>query len=406
MFIGRTPLSGALVWVLVVLVLSLTAGAVFAQGQGSIEKQLDDIRAGIPKIEQQPVDDRQDPLSELEKRLKRIKVTQGTEMAHYKDFLLGRIMEARQDDASKGQIHTAASQYRKLITKAGHGLIEGNPPGGRWPDPYVEEAYTRYKGLTAEIQQANSKKTMYKIVDVLVKMTGSRENYSFWLAIVVVTLLVKLITTPFSHLQFESMRNLQRIQPRLDKLRKELADDQQELQRQQWQLMKDHNASPHWGCLALLVQMPFLLLIYHTIRAYEFQFAQGDFLWIGSALASKVPWVGQSLADPDWPLLILYGVSMYVSTKMSSPAVDKQQADQQKMMAIMMPAIFVLFFNSFPSAFILYWLVLNVLTTTQQYFMLQKPVPALALEDDNEPGVPQPASAVSAARGPSGGKRR
>jgi YidC/Oxa1 family membrane protein insertase len=209
-------------------------------------------------------------------------------------------------------------------------------------------------------------------------------------------------------MQFESMRNTQRIQPLLEKLRKDLADDPRELQKQQWQLMKDHGANPLMGCLPLLVQMPFLLLLYRIIRVYEFQFAKGEFLWIGSHITEKVPWVGASLADSDWPLLILYGVSMYISTRMTSAgAVDKAQQEQQKMMSIMMPAMFVLIFNYFPSAFILYWLVLNLLTTTQQYFMLNKPVPALALEEDEDEIEVAPAPVVAAApRGPRPRKRR
>jgi len=364
-----------------------------------------------PKVRADSIDDRlakteerKKPLDAAARELKALNKERPTGSRAYKaKFLDAYLTETRAGKVLDNQNYTAASKYRKLIALGGPGALEGKPRGGRWPDPYIEKAYASYSDLTARIDTANRKRTVYRVVDVLVKATGQNRNYSYWLAIVIITVFIKLLTTPLSHLQFESMRNMQRIQPKLEKLKREIGDNPQEYQRQQWQLMKDHNASPHWGCLALLVQMPFLLLIYHMIRAYEFQFARGGLLWIGSKLAEDLSFVAPSLADADWPLLLLYGLSMYFSTKMSSQPTDRQQAEQQKMMSILMPAMFVMIFNYFPSAFILYWLVLNLLTTTQQYFMLQKPIPALALEDEEDELVPQLASAGT---GTTGGQRR
>jgi membrane protein insertase Oxa1/YidC/SpoIIIJ len=80
-------------------------------------------------------------------------------------------------------------------------------------------------------------------------------------------------------------------------------------------------------------------------------------------------WVtARNLAEPDLILVVLYVISMYVSTKLSS--VDPTQAEQQKMMAIVMPVMFAFIFAGFPSAFLLYWLVFNILQTAQQYLIL------------------------------------
>lgn len=403
MFRLRTCLTGAIA---IALVICLPAVRSAGQTDSSLKERLTRVEAAIEKLPRVPAEKRKDEIKSLNRQLKEISKAKpaGPEALHLA-YLEARLLENSSVQPLDNTNYTAAGRYRKLIARGGPGALDGNPPGGRWPDPYIEKAYRNYLALTEKIDKANRTKTVYKVVDYLVKVTGSNENYSYWLAIVIITVVIKLLTTPLSHLQFESMRNLQRIQPKLEKLKRELGDDPREFQRQQWQLMKDHNASPHWGCLALLVQMPFLLLIYQTIRAYEFQFARGDFLWIGSRLAEKFDFIAPSLADPDWPLLLLYGFSMYLSTRMSTPAVDRQQAEQQKMMSILMPAMFVLIFNYFPSAFILYWLVLNVLTTTQQYFMLQKPVPALALEDDEEDLAPAPVVAA-ASRGPSSRRRK
>jgi YidC/Oxa1 family membrane protein insertase len=132
--------------------------------------------------------------------------------------------------------------------------------------------------------------------------------------------------------------------------------------------------------------MPILMLLYYTIRSYEFQFAKGTFLWIGSGLShltsfpvmfnpGQLVWVtARNLSEPDLILVVLYVISMYISTKLS--AVDPTQADQQKMMAVVMPLMFAFIFAGFPSAFLLYWLVFNVLQTAQQYMILHGGEPA------------------------------
>src|SRR5438132_3121310 len=110
------------------------------------------------------------------------------------------------------------------------------------------------------------------------------------------------------------------------------------------------------------------------IRMYEYQFRHGYFLWIGSALAQKYPqWLATSLAVPDVPLLLLYLVSMFLTSKLQPPAADPQQAQQQKMMAYFMPVMFgfMTWRYAWPSAFTFYWLILNVISTWQQWHILR-----------------------------------
>ena len=147
-------------------------------------------------------------------------------------------------------------------------------------------------------------------------------------------------------------------------------------------LYKEHNINPFASCLPLLVQMPILMGLYYTIRSYEFQFQKATFFWIGSSLSHKfwVPtlmggghqlvWLtARNLAEPDLILVVLYAISMYISTKLS--AVDPTQAEQQKMMSIMMPMMFSVLFAGFQSAFLFYWLFFNILQTGQQYLILR-----------------------------------
>lgn len=380
----RALLAGAFVFAFIIsAIAALPLSADPAQAKDKLEAIEVDIRQAS-KLEDK--DKRDEAFKKIEGQLKPIeREYRDGPVANHALFVRALFNHKRNPDPADGQKYNAANQYRKLISRAGPGALKGNPPGGTWPDPIMERAYNSYVELRDVADGYNQKKTVYKFVDTLVRITGGNSSYSYWVAILLITLVVKLLTTPFSHLQFESMRNMQRIQPLIEKLKKEIGDDAKEFQRQQFQLMKDHNAMPLWGCLALLVQMPFLILIFHMIRSYEFQFAKGDFLWIGSPLTEAIPLIGSSLADPDWPLLILYGFSLFISTRMTAMGTaDPAQQQQQKMMSILMPVLFVAIFNYFPSAFILYWLTFNILTTTQQYLMMKKPVPALAMEDDTD----------------------
>ena len=142
------------------------------------------------------------------------------------------------------------------------------------------------------------------------------------------------------------------------------------------------------------------------ISSYEFQFANGTFLWIGSGISHAfsilVPFVNatvwvtaKNLSEPDLILVVLYLISMYISTKMS--AVDPSQAEQQKMMAIMMPVMFAFIFAGFPAAFLLYWLAFNVLQTIQQYLIMRAPV-AEVVSGGSAPAIDSPAGDSARAR--------
>lgn len=224
--------------------------------------------------------------------------------------------------------------------------------------------------------------SLYKVLDTLVKLTGSVPAFSYWFAIILVTFIVKLLITPLTKLQFKAMKEMQKISPLVKEIQAKYKGDQQAIGQKTMELYKEHGINPFASCLPLLIQMPILLLLYTMIRSYEFQFAKGTFLWIGSGLqhmydftvpfgAGGTVWVtAGNLAEPDLILVLLYVVSMYISTKLSS--VDPTQADQQKMMAILMPVMFAFLFAGFPSAFLLYWLVFNVIQTVQQYLILHR----------------------------------
>ena len=234
--------------------------------------------------------------------------------------------------------------------------------------------------VAKDLNEQKSKQILYKVMDFFVGITGRIPWFSYWFAIIVVTVLVKIIITPLTKAQFKSMKEMQKIAPLIKEIQAKHKGDQQTIGKKTMDLYKEHHINPFASCLPLLVQMPVLMFLYYMIQSYEFQFVKGTFLWIGSGLShltsfpipfkqgGLVWFTAGNMAEPDLILVVLYMISMYISTKLSS--VDPTQAEQQKMMAIVMPLMLAFIFASFPSAFLLYWLVFNILQTAQQYLIM------------------------------------
>jgi len=268
------------------------------------------------------------------------------------------------------------------------------------------EAQERWTKLGQEKDRRDSQHALYKLLDFFVALTGRNPNYSYFLALVLVTAIFKLALTPLSRAQFKSMREMQKIQPLVKELQEKYKGKQKESGEKLMALYKEHGVNPFSSCLPLLVQLPVLYMLYWMVRLYEFQFAKGYFLWIGTGLADKWPAiVGSDLSEPDIPLLLLYTVSMFISQKIS--IVDPSQAEQQKMMMYTMPILFAVLFRTFPAAFMLYWLIFNVMSTAQQYYIMKQPMPP-----GNGTGgaagakAPAPARPSAPPRRPSGPRRR
>lgn len=332
-------------------------------------------------------------------------------------FELGRFYQTAKGDQRNYQ--QAYTQYTTLLNKfdKSRDALSGR---GYLPNEIdqvlkiVEKARVEQKKVAAEQDKVNSKQKLlgifntYAVMDFLVKMTGSIPAFSYWFAIIVVTFIVKLLITPLTKAQFKSMKEMQKISPLVKEIQEKHKGDQQTIGTKTMELYKEHGINPFASCLPILIQMPVLLLLFNMVSVYQFQFAKGHFLWIGSSLkhmfSVPVPfgmggnvWVtAGNLAEPDLILVVLYVISMFVSTKLSS--VDPTQAEQQKMMSIMMPIMFAFIFAGYSSAFLLYWLVFNVIQTVQQYLILHKgnelvpatgPAPAPEKPKDDTPQRPR-----------------
>jgi YidC/Oxa1 family membrane protein insertase len=212
-----------------------------------------------------------------------------------------------------------------------------------------------------ELDELYADKPSYQVLNALVAASGKiSKTWDCGLAIILLTILVKLLLTPLTRKQFQSMKDMQKLQPEVKKLQEKFKGNPQKLNQEVMAMYKQRGVNPLGGCFPLLIQMPILIWLYRAIMQFRFQFEGERFLWV------------PNLAEPDMPLLVLYLISMIVSQKLTTmPSADPQQQQTQKMMAYMMPIMFAFFFKTFPAAFILYWFVFNILSTVQQYFIMR-----------------------------------
>jgi len=175
---------------------------------------------------------------------------------------------------------------------------------------------------------------------------------NYGVAIILLTVLVKIAFYPLTHKSMSSMKQMQALQPQLNALRSKFKSDPQRFQREQLELFRTHKVNPMGGCLPMVVQVPIFYALYLTLQ-YSVELRGAPFvLWIHD-LSQKDPW---------YVLPILMGISMLIQQKMTPTVGNPQQA---KIMLIM-PVIFTFMFLEFPTGLVLYWLVNNVLSIAQQ----------------------------------------
>jgi len=199
---------------------------------------------------------------------------------------------------------------------------------------------------------------------------------SYGLDMILLALVVRGALFPLAQQQFKSMAQMQKLQPLMKKLQAEYKGKPQELQAATMALYKEHGANPLAGCLPMLVQLPILLGLFYAIQSQIKEFQASHFLWMQTGMDQFTHGVlAANLGQMDFLLLVLYVVSMYLSVRYGSPpSSDPQQAQTQKIMAIMSPAMIAFFGWKYhwASALLIYWLTLNVLTMAQQFYMYRR----------------------------------
>jgi YidC/Oxa1 family membrane protein insertase len=256
------------------------------------------------------------------------------------------------------------------------------------------EGKQRLDAILRRIDERNRNHPAYRFWDILVALTGRQPWLSYWVAIVLFTLIVMALLTPLRLAWFRSIREMKKLEPEVKRLRERYKG--QELNEKIMELYKQHKVNPAAGCLPMLIQMPILIYLYYTIRMYEYQFSKGYFLWINPWMAERFPGiVGANLGQHDLPLLLLYAVSLYITQRLT-PVSDPAQAEQMKMTSLFMTVfmLYMMYTWHFPSAFVLYWFVSNILMTAQQ-LRYMKPEPESAVSTETVVASPEPAPAAA-----------
>lgn len=233
-------------------------------------------------------------------------------------------------------------------------------------------ATERLNQIRADRDAVNKTKITFKILDFLVGLTGHNPAYSYFLALLFVVVVMKVLTFPFQKKQYQYTKDMARIQPLIKEMQEKYKDrPQQEMQQRQMEIFRENNVNIAGGCLPMLVLAFGLWPVYFMVRDYEFQFTYAKFLWIGSGLSDKYWWLADNLAQFDVPMCIIYILTSLGYSLIQPKPADPQQAQQQRMMMVTMPLMFgvMMFFWRWSSAFLLYWSLLSLVSIYQGWLL-------------------------------------
>lgn len=190
---------------------------------------------------------------------------------------------------------------------------------------------------------------------------------NYGIAIILVTVLIKILFWPIAQKGLKSMKNMQKIQPKMAKLKEKYKDDSARLNQEMMSLYKTYKVNPLGGCLPMFLQIPVFFALYKVLlQAIELRHAP-FMLWITDLSAPDRLMVGMDIPYLGGiPVLtLLMGGSMFLQQKMTPSPADPTQA---KIM-MFLPVIFTFMFLNFASGLVLYWLVNNLLSIAQQYII-------------------------------------
>lgn len=177
-------------------------------------------------------------------------------------------------------------------------------------------------------------------------------------SIIVLTLLIKLLFYKLSEASYKSMANMRKVTPRMKALKERFGDDKQRLNQAMMDLYKKEKINPLGGCLPIVVQIPVFIALYWVLLE-SVELRQAPFmLWIYD-LSAK---------DPYYVLPVIMGVSMFIQQKLNPTPPDPMQA--KIMMAL--PFVFTVMFATFPAGLVLYWVVNNILSISQQWYITRQ----------------------------------
>jgi len=188
------------------------------------------------------------------------------------------------------------------------------------------------------------------------KVHGVVGNWGW--SIIFLTLIIKLAFFPLSASSYKSMARMRLVAPKVQALKERFGDDKQKMSQEMMQLYRQEKINPLGGCLPILLQMPVFLALYWVLLESVEMRQSPWLLWISDL----------SIKDPYFVLPLIMGATMFIQHQLNPAPPDPVQAKVMKMM----PIVFTFFFLWFPAGLVLYWVVNNVLSIAQQWYVMRK----------------------------------
>ncbi len=188
-----------------------------------------------------------------------------------------------------------------------------------------------------------------------VKIPGT---YNYGWAIIILTILIKILFIPLSHKSMKSMKRMQDIQPQITKIKEKYKDDKAALNKATMELFKEYKVNPVGSCWPMFLQLPVFVALYQAL-SYSIELRHAPFVCLPSIYLCIND---LSAPDPYYVTPILMGATMFLQQWLTPSAGDPTQ----KKMMLLMPVVFTWLFLSFPAGLVLYWLVNNILSIAQQ----------------------------------------
>jgi YidC/Oxa1 family membrane protein insertase len=251
--------------------------------------------------------------------------------------------------------------FKGIVEKGslGNGLVGVQSPGPAekfflFVGP---KEYDRLKAAGHELERAVDfgwftviAKPLFVALKFFYKLVG---NWGW--AIIVLTVIIKVLFAPLTHKSQKSMKRMQKLQPLFAELKEKYKGDPARLNKEMMDLYKTHKVNPMGGCLPMLIQIPVFIALYRVL-GNSIELRHAPFIFWLHDLSAK---------DPYYILPILMGISMLVMQKMTPTTMDPKQ----NMMMMLMPVVMVFMFINLPSGLVLYFTVSNLLQMAQQFYI-------------------------------------
>lgn len=180
-------------------------------------------------------------------------------------------------------------------------------------------------------------------------------THNYGVSIILITIIIKILFFPLTHKSFKSMKDMQKVQPYIKIIQERYKNDKAQLNKEMMKIYKEHKINPLGGCMPMLLQIPVFIALYNVLLV-SIDLRGAPFIWWIQDLSEK---------DPYYITPVLMGITMFIQQKMTPTIGDPMQA---KIM-MFLPLIFTFMFLNFPVGLVIYWLVNNILTIAQQYYM-------------------------------------